>query len=124
MEVQNILKALGVEDLWSFGVCKHTTTTHYAVYSDPPYQQVDGLHYVKEDFILAILDAVLPPGNSIGDCRRGSWGNHQLVALLGYVPTYIVHQGRREGRKEREGERERERGREREREGERGRDMR
>lgn len=50
------------------------------------YQEVDWLNDVQEDLVLPVLDALWPPGDSVGDCGRGSGGTSvQLVALLGYV---------------------------------------
>lgn len=50
------------------------------------YQEVDWLNDVQEDFVLPVLDALWPPGHSIGDGGGGSWGACvELVALLGYV---------------------------------------
>lgn len=50
------------------------------------YQEVDWLNDVQEDFVLPVLDALWPPGHSVGDGGGGSWGACvELVALLGYV---------------------------------------
>lgn len=38
------------------------------------YQEVDWLNDVQEDLVLPVLDALWPPGDSIGDCGGGSWG--------------------------------------------------
>lgn len=50
------------------------------------YQEVDWLNDVQEDFILPVLDALWPPGHSVGDGGGGSWGACvKLVSLLSYV---------------------------------------
>lgn len=50
------------------------------------YQEVDWLNDVQEDFVLPVLDALWPPGHSVGDGGGGSWGACvELVALLGDV---------------------------------------
>ena len=48
-----------------------------------PGQKIYTLYDIKEDLILAILDAIRPPGHSIGHCWRGfGRPSVQLESLL------------------------------------------
>lgn len=52
-----------------------------------PYQEVDWLNDIQEDFVFPVLDALRAPRNSIGD--SGRWAGRtgvQLVPLLSYIP--------------------------------------
>lgn len=47
---------------------------HGASKTRSSYQEVDWLNDVQEDLVLPVLDALWPPGDSIGDCGGGSRG--------------------------------------------------
>ena len=51
-----------------------------------PSQKIYTLYDIKEDLILAILDAIRPPGHSIGHCWRGfGRPSVQLESLLSRI---------------------------------------
>lgn len=88
---RNSLRAVEIAASWCCDahreeVYKKPDWQHGGYKTSSSYQEVDWLNDVQEDLVLPVLDALWPPGDSVGDCSGRSRGaSVQLVALLGYV---------------------------------------